>query len=137
MELSLADMKTYLNRLIPAAHATALVAAVVHVISLGLASGGMGFEAVYIAFLTYIICFIAAILVGAVLLMMVGVFKLSLLPSLLPFLVAAQLAVIGITMYLFEFTFADIPWQYAVISIPPTLTAWYFSVYHVWKNDIS
>lgn len=137
MGLSGNGMKKHLNRLIPAVHATAMMSAVVHVISLGLASGGMGLEAVYIVVLTYIICFVAAIVVGAILLAVVGVFRLNLLSSFLLFLTAVQLAVIIITMYLFEFAFEDIPWQYAVISIPPTITAWYFSVYHVWKNGIS
>lgn len=130
-------MKEYLNRLIPAANATAIVAAVVHVVSLGLTVGGMGFEAVYIAVFTYIICLVAAIVVGGILLCVVERFKLGLLSALLLFLAVAQLAVIVITMYLFEFKFTNIPSQYFVISISPTITAWYFSVYYVRKNKLS
>ena len=140
-------MKRHLYRLFPAANAAALVAAIVHVVSLALLSASTGsepvitaflkyiiFESVFIAVLTYILSLVVTIPVGAALLAVVGFFRLGLIPSLLLFFVTAQFAVVAMVTYLFEGTLADVPWQYTVIAIPPIITAWYFSVYHVWKR---
>ncbi len=126
-------MNKYLKRLIPAANATSLVAALGHIIGIAIA-GGIGLELAYIAVLTYFVAFIVAVSVGAVLLIMVGFFRLNLLSSLLLFLIAVQSVAVGLEVYFFEIGLADISWQYGFISVPVTLTAWYFSVYHIWKQ---
>lgn len=128
------SMRKYLNRLMPAANATALVAAIAHVSTLAFASRGIGLEAVYIAVLTYMIGFIAALIVGAALLAIVGFFKLGLLSSLALFFIVIHSVAILIVVYLFESDFTQVPLQYGFISLPPTLTAWYCSVYFVWKK---
>ena len=140
-------MKHLLFRLIPAANAAALVAAIVHVVSLALLSASTGsepvittffkyliFESIFIAALTYVLSLVVSIPIGAALLAVVGFFKLDLIPSLLLFLVTAEFAVVVLVTYLFEGTLADVPWQYTMIAIPPILTAWYFSVYYVWER---
>ena len=127
-------MKHYLKRLLPAANAMSLVAALGHAIAVAIA-GGIGLELVYIAVLTYFVAIVAAVPAGAVLLAIVGFFRINLVVSLLFFLVAVQSMAVWLEMYFFEIGLADISWQYGFISVPASLTAWYFSVYYVWKNQ--
>lgn len=122
------------SRLIPAAHATSVVAAIAHVVSLLVVSGPIGFEALGILVLTYVMTLAAAIPFGIALLAMVGLFKLGLKLSLVLFLIAAPLAVILVSTILFGYDPASIPLEYAYMAIPSALSAWYFSVYHAWKE---
>ncbi len=126
-----------LNRLLPAANAAALVAAVVHVFLLAVITGSLSIESTVIALMTYVIVVVVAIPFGVILLSVVGFFKIGLVLSLVLFQAAALMAVAMITMYLFEFKPAEIPWRYAYISAPSAITAWVFSVYHSWRKDRS
>lgn len=126
-------IKEDLRRLIPASQAAAIVAAVVHVIAIAVRSGGIVLESIYIALITYMISVLITLPFGAVLLTLVGFFRLNLVISLTLFIATSLVAVIITTMYFFEAKLTDIPWQYALISIPSSLAAWYFSVYHVYK----
>ena len=127
-------MKNHLNRLFPAANVAALVAALGHVIFVTIAARSIGLELIYIATLTYIVAFIVAVPVGALLLIFTGVLKLNPWLSLGLFFVVIQSMAVLLQMYFFEITLDNISWQYGLISIPVTLTAWYFSVYYVWKR---
>ncbi|ART81364.1 hypothetical protein CBP31_00880 [Oceanisphaera profunda] len=135
LDASVMSHKKLLGRLIPAANATALVAAISHVASLTYVTGYLGVEGMYVAFLTYLITFVVVIPFGAVLLGVVGLFNVGLTLSLGLFLIAAQFAVLAISTLLFGFEPKSIPLQYAYSSVPAALIAWYFSVYHVWRKD--
>lgn len=128
-------IKTYLKRLLPAANATALTATALHVFGLGLLSG-LSFELIYIAILTYILTMIVGLLFGAVLLLLVSLLKLGPLLSLLLFFLVAQFAIMGLSMMFFESEFGDLIGVYHLISIPPIIVAWYYSVAYVWKKKI-
>ena len=127
-------MKNHLNRLFPAANAAALVAALGHVIVVTIAARSIGLELIYIATLTYFVAFIVAVPVGALLLIFTGALKINPWLSLGLFFVVVQSLAVLLQMYFFEITLDDISWQYGLISIPVTFTAWYFSVYYVWKR---
>lgn len=124
-----------LNRLIPATHATASVAAVAHVASLTYVTKSIGLEGIGIAVLTYILTFLAAIPFGTVLLLLISHFKIGLMLSLVLFLTAAPLAVIAVSTLLFGFEPGTIPLEYAYMAIPSVIAAWYGSIYHEWKKN--
>lgn len=128
-------IKTYLKRLFPAANATALTATALHVFGIGLLSG-LSFELIYIAILTYILAMIVGLLFGVVLLLLVSLLKLGPLLSLLLFFLVAQFAIMGLSMMFFESEFGDLIGVYHLISIPPIIVAWYYSVAYVWKKKI-
>lgn len=121
-----------LGRLFPAAFATALFAALAHATLVGIAARSIGLELVAIAALSFLVALIVAVAGGAVLLLIVGLLKLQRWPSLLLFVVAVQLIAIWLEFFFFEFEngWADISWQYGLISVPASLIAWHLSVHH-------
>ena len=128
-------MKALFKRLIPAAYASAMVAALAHIIFLTVLSGIIGFEFFYIGALTFSIVFVVSLPAGTLLLAMIGHFKPNLISSLLVFMVVAQGVAVALIMVLFESDLSKLPWEYACISVPTTFAAWYFSVYQVWKRE--
>lgn len=122
------------HRLLPAAFVTACFAALAHALLVAVAARSIRLELVYIAALSFVVALVVALIGGAVLLFIVGGLKLKPLPSLLLFLIAIQAVTVGLEMYFFESGWADISWQYGLISVPVSLIAWYQSVYFVHKN---
>lgn len=128
-------MIRYISRLLPAANAAAFVAALAHVIGIAIASRHVGLELVYLAVVTYIVALVCALPCGAILLAIVNALKLGPISALVLFLVVAQTITIGLAMIFFEAPLKDLPWQYALISIPAPVAAWYYSVRHIWRRE--
>lgn len=128
--------RALLARLIPAAVATAGFAAIAHAALVAVAARSIGLELVYIAGLSYVVALVVALTGGAVLLTIVKVLRLGIVSSLLLFLVAIQAVAIWLQFYFFEFQngWADISWQYGLISVPASLLAWHQSVFYVHKR---
>ena len=124
-------MKQLLSRLLPAANLAAVVAALFHVLGVGVAAGSIGLESLAIAILTYLIAFVVAVPAGFALLAVVAAFGMGLVSSMLVFLTAAQLLTAALISTLFESELSDFPVQYALVSVPATIAAWYNSVYRV------
>lgn len=129
-------VRSYYRRLFPAAVMTAGFSALAHAALVAVAAGTVGLELVAIASLSFAVAIVVALAGGAVLLAIVGVLKLKPLSSLLLFFVAVQLVAIRLAIYLFELQdgWAEIPWQYGLISVPASLIAWHQSVYHVQRR---
>jgi hypothetical protein len=125
----MANTGKHLSRLVPAANAAAILAAVFHVLGVAVASGSIGIELLYVATLTYLITILVALPVGCALLLLVGYLRLGLLASLLVFLVVIQVVAALTITFLFESDLADLPMQYALVSVPATVAAWYFSAW--------
>ncbi|WP_321489124.1 hypothetical protein [uncultured Hyphomonas sp.] len=125
-----------LARLIPAAVTTAGFAAIAHAALVAVAARSIGMELVYIAGLSFVVALVVALIGGAVLLAIVRVLRLGLISSLLLFLVAVQAVAIWLQFYFFEFQngWADISWQYGLISVPASLVAWHRSVFYNHKR---
>ncbi len=128
--------RALLARLIPAAVATAGFAAIAHAGLVAVAARSIGMELVYIAGLSYVVALVVALIGGAVLLAMVKVLRLGLVSSFLLFLVSIQAVAIWLQFYFFEFQigWADISWQYGLISVPASLVAWHQSVFYIHKR---
>ncbi|WP_065383321.1 hypothetical protein [Hyphomonas sp. ND6WE1B] len=124
-------------RLWPAAVATAAFAALAHAVLVAIAARSIGLELVYIAGLSFVVALVVALIGGAVLLAIVRVLRFGLISSLLLFLVAVQAVAIWLQFYLFEFQngWADISWQYGLISVPASLVAWHQSVFYFHKRS--
>lgn len=129
-------IRSYYSRLFPAAIITAGFAALAHAALVAVAARSIGLELVAIASLTFAVAIVVALAGGAVLLAVVGALKLKPLPSLFLFFVAVQCVAIWLEMFLFDFEsgWADISWQYGLISVPASLIAWHQSVFHVQKR---
>ena len=123
-------------RLLPAAVATAAFAAIAHAAMVAVAARSIGFELVYIAGLTFVVGVVVALAGGVVLLAITGLLRLGLISSFLLFLISIQAVAILLEFYFFEFRngWADISWQYGLISVPASLIAWYQSVFFVHKR---
>ena len=123
-------------RLLPAATMTSAFAALAHAAMVAVPARSVGFELVYIAVLSFLVAFVIALLGGAVLLAVTGWLRLGLLSSLLFFLIVIQVVAICMQFYLFDFegSWADISWQYGLISVPAAMIAWYQSVFYVHKR---
>ncbi len=133
----MANSGKHLSRLVPAANATAIVATVFHVLGVAVASGSIGAELLYIATLTYLITILVALPVGCALLFLVAYLRLGLLVSLLVFLVVVQVLAAILIAFLFEINLAELPVQYALVSVPAAVAAWYFSIRYTWKAQKS
>lgn len=120
-------------RLLPAAVATAAFAAIAHAAMVAVAARAIGFELVYIAGLSFVVGVFVALVGGAVLLAITGLLRLRLISSFLLFLISIQAVVILLEFYFYDFRngWADISWQYGLISVPASLIAWYQSVFFV------
>ena len=124
------------RRLWPAAVATAAFAALAHAALVAVAARSFGLELAYIAVLSFVVALVVALIGGAVLLAIVRVLRLGLISSLLLFLIAVQAVAIWLEFYFFEFQngWADISWQYGLISVPASLVAWHQSVFYNHKR---
>ncbi|WP_157976562.1 hypothetical protein [Parahaliea mediterranea] len=127
-------LRRLFQRLLPAAIATSVFAALAHAVLVGIAARSIGLELAYIGSLSFFVALVVAVPGGAVLLAVVAAFKLKPLSSLLLFLVVIQGVAIGVEMLLFENSIADTSWQYGLISVPAAVVAWYRSVYEVHKR---
>lgn len=123
------------SRLVPAAHAAAIVAGVAHVATIAFVSGYVGLLGFGVIAMTYIFTFVAAVPFGLVLLTVIHLFRFGLIMSLVLFLVAAPLTVIALSTILFGFEPETIPLVYGFLAFPAVIAAWYYSVYNDWKKD--
>ncbi|MEZ5986128.1 MAG: hypothetical protein R3B94_09270 [Hyphomonas sp.] len=130
------QMHALIARLLPAAVTTAAFAGVAHAAMVAVAARSVGLELLYIAILSFVVAFMVAVAGGAVLLAITGMLRLGLVASLLLFLISIQAIAIWLEFYLFEFRsgWADVSWQYGLISVPASLIAWHQSVFYVHKR---
>ena len=124
------------RRLWPAAVATAAFAALAHAALVAVAARSIGLELASIAVLSFIVALVVALIGGAVLFAIVRVLRLRLISSFLLFLITIQAVAIWLQFYFFEFQngWADISWQYGLISVPASLVAWHQSVFCIHKR---
>ena len=124
------------RRLLPAASYTAAFAAIAHAVLVAIAAREIGLELGAIAGLSFAVAIVVALAGGAILLAVVAIFKLRPVPSLVLFVIAVQLVAIWLEFVFFEFEngWADISWQYGLISVPASLIAWHQSVYIAQKQ---
>ncbi|WP_146040352.1 hypothetical protein [Halopseudomonas oceani] len=66
---------------------------------------------------------------GAILLGVTALLRLKPWASLLLFVLTIQAIAIGVELYLFKSTVADISWVYGVVTFPASLLAWRVSAY--------
>ena len=85
------DRSSLFQRLVPAALATSLFAALAHAALVAIAARSIGFELVLIASLSFIVAALVALPGGALLLAVVALLKLGLVSSFLLFFVLVQL----------------------------------------------
>lgn len=125
--------RTLLARLLPAAVVTAGFAGIAHAVMVAIAARLVGPELIYIASLSFVVAFFVAVAGGAVLIAIAGLLRLGVVASLILFLVSIQAVAIWLQFYLFEFqgSWADISWEYGLISVPASLIAWHQSVFSV------
>lgn len=123
------------HRLLPAALATSVFAALAHAALVAVAARSIGLELVYIAAVSFVAALVVALLGGATLLAAVVALKLKPAASLLLFLIVIQAIAVALEMYLFESGLRDISWEYALISIPASLIAWHQSVYYAYRGS--
>lgn len=116
------------HRLLPAALATSVFAALAHAALVAVAARSISLELAYIAAVSFVAALVVALVGGAVLLAAIVVLKLKPAASLLLFLIVVQAIAIALEMYLFESSFNDISWRYGFISVPASLIAWHQSV---------
>lgn len=128
-------LKLYFGRLVPAATITAGFAAIAHAALVAVAARSVGLETVAIAALSFAVALVVALVGGVLLLAIVAMLRLGLITSFLLFFVSVQLIAIWLEFFFFEFQngWADISWQYGLISVPASLIAWHQSVYAVHK----
>lgn len=124
-----------MNRLFPAAVGTAAFAAVAHAALVAIAARSIGAELLVVAALSFVVALVVALAGGAVLLLAVQAFRLGLAASLLLFVVAVQAISIGLELVVFEIGLDDVSWQYAFISVPSALLAWYLSIYRAHRSQ--
>lgn len=129
-------LKLYFGRLVPAAAMTAIFAGVAHAALVAVAARMVGLETVAIAALTFGVALVVALAGGMLLLAIVAMLRLGLIQSLILFFVSVQLIAIWLEFFFFEFQngWADISWQYGLISVPASLIAWHQSIYAVYKS---
>lgn len=120
-------------RLLPTAFATAAFAGIAHAVMVAIAARSVGLELIYIGGLSFVVAFVVAIAVGAILLVITGLLRLGLVASLIMFLLSIQAIAIWLQFYLFEFQtgWSDVSWEYGLISVPASLIAWHQSVFFV------
>lgn len=124
------------RRLLPAALCTAVFAAIAHAVLVGIAARAFGLELLAIASLSFVVALVVSLAGGAVLLAIVAALDIKPIPALILFVIAAQSLTIWLEFFFsdFEIGWADISWQYALISVPASLIAWHQSAYYVHKH---
>lgn len=121
--------RQHLAHLLPATLITASFAAVAHAIAVAVAARSVGSELLLIGALSFVVTLVLALPGGAVLLGVTALLRLKPWASLLLFVLTIQAIAIGVELYLFESTIADISWVYGVITVPASLLAWRMSAY--------
>ena len=122
-------LRQHLAHLLPATLITACFAAVAHAIAVAVAARSVGSELLLIGALSFVVTLVLALPGGAILLSITALLRLKPWASLLLFVLTIQAIAIGVELYLFESTIADISWIYAVITLPASLLAWRVSAY--------
>ena len=84
--------------------------------------------------LSFVVTLVLALPGGAVLLAVTALLRLKPRASLLLFVLTIQAIAIGVELYLFESSVADISWVYGVITVPAALLAWRVSAYPAYKQ---
>ncbi|WP_425055948.1 hypothetical protein [Pseudomonas abyssi] len=122
-------LRQHLAHLLPATLITACFAAVAHAIAVAVAARSVGSELLLIGALSFVVTLVFALPGGAILLGVTALLRLKPWASLLLFVLTIQAIAIGVELYLFESSVADISWVYGVIIVPASLLAWRVSAY--------
>lgn len=94
----------------------------------------MGSELLLIGALSFVVTLVLALPGGAALLGVTELLRLKPWASLLLFVMTIQAIAIGVELYLFESTVADISWVYGVTTLPASLSAWRMSAYPAYQQ---
>lgn len=99
-----------------------------------MAARAVGSELLLIGALSFVVTLVLALPGGAVLLGVTALLRLKPWASLLLFVMTIQAIAIGVELYLFESTVADISWVYGVITLPASLSARRVSAYPAYQQ---